>query len=200
MTGAETWTTTRMREALRVHYPRRTASDQVDTQQAALALGVSQRTIQRWTNLADQRPIGPDTVRRRIGRLIPDEQTFVDEQTKLDQFRQGLIWLKNERSRIPPIWRNQGWLQPHALLHIARVDSPLQGLMISRGSDSTLGEIQRCAVVAASAAFPTRIHAEVFALEALRERRAWRVLPPNRRIRTTRFWLTSAPDLTLPSS
>lgn len=202
-TETAAWTPQRVRAALAVHYPATRSLEvlaagqrPLDTTAAAQGLGVSPRTIRRWTSPTTTATYTAAQVQRRIGALLPPAAVLVDERNKLAHFRQGLAWTKRDRNRLPVLWRNNGWLTPHYVYLVQVPGHGLSTVTVTAGGEWARGTIRSDGRVLQRLEFPTRIHAEVHALDLLQQHlMPWRVLAPDWTgiPALTRCWLDTAP-------
>lgn len=183
-----------MRRILALHYPG--PGGALDVHAAAEGLGVSHRTLRRWTSPTTTGAYTEAQVQRRIGPLLPSSSVLIDEQNKLEHDLQGLAWMKKDRSRIPVLWRNNGWLKPFNVYLVQLPDKKVCTVRITNkatlveGKDGHLLEHHT---------FPTRIHAEAHVLQMLTQLRPWRFQAPQAwdLYAPTRCWLDDAPQAAL---
>ena len=187
-------TPAQLRHILGLHFPG--SGGRLDTHAAAAGLGVSERTIRRWTSDTTTTGYTEAQVQRRIGPLLPSALVLSDEANRLARDVEGLGWLKKDRAKIPVLWRNNGWLKP---FHVYVVALPRYGVCtvkitakaeLINGKDGTVVE---------HLVFPTRIHAEAHVLQMLAQLRPWRLVAPEwwKLSAPTRCWLATAPDTAL---
>lgn len=188
------WTPARIRAALTAHYPRRAGG--LNTAAAAEDLGVSERTIRRWTSDTTTDHYTDAQVQHRIGPLLPPAAVLADEQKRLAHDLQGLEWMKKDRSRIPVLWRNNGWLKPYQVYIAHLTDKRVCTVRITDKTDLGRG---KGGAVLQHVEFPTRIHAEAHVLQMLGQLVPWRIVAPEswKLPAPTRCWLDTAPDSTL---
>ena len=187
-------TPAQLRHILAAHYPG--PGGRLDTHAAAAGLGVSERTIRRWTSDTTTTGYTEAQVQRRIGPLLPSALVLNDEANRLERDVEGIGWLKKDRSRVPVLWRNNGWLKP---FHVYLVALPRYGVCTVRITAKAELINGRDGSVVEHLVFPTRIHAEAHVLAMLAQLRPWRLVAPEwwKLAAPTRCWLVTAPDSAL---
>lgn len=192
--SSHAWTPSRVRAALTVHYPRRAGG--LNTAAAAEGLAVSERTIRRWTSDTTTDHYTDAQVQHRIGPLLPPAAVLADEQKRLAHDLQGLEWMTKDRSRIPVLWRNNGWLKPYQVYIAHLTDKRVCTVRITDKTDLGRG---KGGAVLQHLEFPTRIHAEAHVLQMLGQLVPWRIVAPEgwKLSAPTRCWLDTTPDSAL---
>lgn len=187
-------TPAQLRHILTAHYPG--SGGRLDTHAAAAGLGVSERTIRRWASDTTTAGYTEVQVQRRISPLLPSALVLSDEANRLARDVEGIGWLKKDRSRVPVLWRNNGWLKPFHVYVVALSRYGVCTVRIAAKAELING---RDGTVQEHLVFPTRIHAEAHVLAMLAQLRPWRLLAPEwwKLTAPTRCWLQDAPDTAL---
>ncbi len=95
-------TPAQLRHILALRFPG--PGGRLDAHAAAAGLGVSERTIRRWTSNTTTTGSTESQVQRRIG-------TCSRQPWFCRMRRTGLTWLKRDRSRVPVLWRSPSQLK-----------------------------------------------------------------------------------------
>ncbi|GAA4757974.1 hypothetical protein GCM10023328_47260 [Modestobacter marinus] len=169
-----------------------------DTAAAAVELGVSRRTVQRWLRApagarAPMSSAHAEAVRALAG---VDEQVRRDEQRTAGYARDALERIALPKGRgVLPAWREQQWLDQH-LVTITELD---HGVLQAALTRVTSRSRPRDGQVVAFRVVPTRFHAQLLVHEVLTAVSPWRVRgrvwAPKQG--STRTWLPGAPDVDL---
>ncbi len=200
--GGSRWTYRRLRVTLGLAFGVNSRG-RPDTATAAAALGVSQRTVQRWLHGKDRARVRAPAARlEQIRRAVrPDEQSLGQETTAARYARNAIARIAlPDDTGVLPAWRDRKWLEPHL---VAVLDLPALGLRqvaISRGSDRALPELRKRGRVVSHTTVATRFHATALAAELLQHVDGWRVQTPAGVVKQgrTQTWLATAPRVNLP--
>lgn len=173
------WTVKQLAGVLALSYGARPGGGP-DTEAAAVALGVSRRTVQRWLH-------GSNRQRARIpaDRLLqitrPDPMVLRQEKQAADYAREAIARIALPKGRgVEEVWRVQRWLEPHLVAVLEVEVAPgvvLRQATISRGHTKSMQALRRRGAVADFTVVPTRFHATVLVHELLQRVQPWRVLP-----------------------
>lgn len=151
-----------------------------NTAAAAVALGVSRRTVQRWLH-------GSNRQRARIPgkRLLqitrPDPVVLRQEEQAADYAREAIARIGLPKGRgVEDVWRVQRWLEQHLVAVLEVEVAPgvvLRQASVSRGHTKSMQALRRRGVIADFTVVPTRFHATVLVHELLARVQPYRVLP-----------------------
>ncbi len=174
---------------------------QPHTATAAAALGVSQRTVQRWLHGTDR-----TLARLPAGRL---EQIQAAVRPDPESLRQEEITARYAHDAIAasaapagtgvlPAWRQQKWLEPH-LVAVLELAGGLRQVAITRASDRAMPELRKRGKVVSHTTLGTRFHATALAAALLTQLDPWRVMTPPGAVKQgrTQTWVADAPPVTL---
>jgi DNA-binding transcriptional regulator YdaS (Cro superfamily) len=196
------WTHHRLRVVLGVAFGVN-ARGRPDTAAAAVALGVSRRTVQRWLHGADRTlarlPAGRLTQVQRATR--PDEESLRQEETAARYARGAIERIAApEDAGVLPAWRQRQWLEPHVVAVLELPGLGLRQVAISRASDRTLPDLRKRGRIRTHTTVATRFHATALAYALLQQVDPWRVQSPAGVVKQgrTQTWLAAAPALKLP--
>lgn len=175
----------------------------VNTAAVAEAVGVSQRTVQRWL-LGQNRwraKVPPARLEQIRTLALPEAQTLRDERDKARYAREALQQMAIPHGRgVLPAWREQRWDEPHL---VAVTELPLAGIrqvnLTRVTSRRGREEMQRRGEMLDFTIVPSRFAATLLVHELLDQVQPWRVYPRARRPRQgpTQSWLADAPLIDL---
>lgn len=164
--------------------------------------GVSPSTVRRW--ISRGRPHRASSRRLMIPkhRIIQLQRGPADvERRNEQQYRYALSALESidDERTIMPVWRKQGWLDPHTVVVLNIRGKPWLQVAVTKGSRRALGEVGRRGPTVASLTLPTRFHAQVLAHAVMVRQQAWRVHPTPQRLAAgrTQVWMIDAPPVDL---
>lgn len=173
-----------------------------DTTTAAGALGVSQRSVQRWLHgEPDDRPHISPAHHRDLWQLSrPAEPSLRQEELTAAHARESLARIKLPKRRgILAAWRHQRWLEPHMVGVLELPQLGVRQVAVSRVGDRTVQEMRRRGQVVDFTVVDTRFHATVLTHALLRRLDPWRIQLPAGLVKQghTRAWTTDAPTIDL---
>ncbi len=173
-----------------------------DTAAAAVALGVSRRTVQRWLHGSNrQRAKIPGE--RLLQITLPTPQVLRQEELAADYAREAIARIALPKDRgVEDAWRVQRWLEQHLVAVLEVEVTPgvvLRQVTVSRGHSKSLQALRRRGAIADFTVVPTRFHATVLVHELLARVQPWRVLPMPGTVAVgrTQTWSATAPVLDL---
>ncbi len=195
------WTKARLERVMRLRFGT-TAAGAVDTRMAAVAMGVSQRTVQRWLHARHGRSLAqipPRRLEQLIELLLPSEKTRRGEAQAARYAERALQALHLPRKMgVLPAWEKQRWLEPHlvAVLEVKLDDLRIRQLAIGRVSASKTDELRRRGTIIDHAVVPTRFHATLASHRVLTELAPWRFRAGTDQVVQgyTQAWLADAPS------
>lgn len=179
-----------------------TAAGRVDTGATAAAMGVSQRTVQRWLHASHGRSLAhipPRRLRQLIDLLLPSEQTQAMEAQAARYAARAIEGLAlPRRMGVKPAWERQRWLEQHlvVVLEVKVSDLRIRQLAIGRSSSAKLEEVRRRGRIVDQAVVPTRFHATALSHVVLTQLAPWRYQASATQVAQgfTQTWLADAPD------
>ena len=215
-TRGPVWTRARLQRVMRLRFGT-TAAGGVDTRAAGAAMGVSQRTVQRWLHAAHGRSVAhipPRRLQQLIELLLPSEETRIKEEQGARYAARAIEGLKLPRKMgVKPAWEKQRWLEQHlvVVLEVKLDDLRIRQLAIGRASMAKVEQFRRRGTIVDEAVVPTRFHATLLAHRVLTELAPWRFQAGADQVLQgfTQAWLADAPathltrdadDLTSPGS
>lgn len=188
------WTTGRLRTVIGIVDGRATHGGP-DLRAFAGRIGISVRTAQRWTTLADG-PDQPDAIpatRRAqvLAELGPYVTTLEDEARESRYAKEATAVIAMPRQRyVKSTWQQRKWLEPHRVF-VLDVDEQIRQVRVAR-----IGSRDDDPTAQVSREMPHKFLADLAALNILRQVGAWRLrqpaIPPKRG--RTRCWIADAPD------
>lgn len=173
-----------------------------DTAAAAVALGVSRRTVQRWLHGSN----------RQLARIPGDRVRAITQPAAmvLRQEKQAAVFARDAIIRIAlpkgrgvdAVWREQRWLEQHLVAVLEVPVAPgvrVRQATISRGHTRSMQALRRRGEIGDFTVVPTRFHATVLVHEVLLRVQPWRVLPLAGTVTAgrTQTWLATAPGVDL---
>lgn len=173
-----------------------------DTAAAAVALGVSRRTVQRWLHGSNRQlaRIPADRVR---AITQPAPMVLRQESQAAGFARDAIIRIALPKGRgVDPVWREQRWLEQHLVVVLEVAVAPgvrVRQATISRGHTRSMQALRRRGEIADFTVVGTRFHATVLVHELLDRVGPWRVLPRDGVVAAgrTQTWLATAPEVDL---
>ncbi len=198
---APTWTRARLERVMCLRFGFAHDGTSPDTANAAAALGVSRRTVQRWLHAAHGRSLAhipPRRLEQLVELLLPTAETRAREAQQARYAERAISGLHLPRKMgIKPAWERQRWLEPHVVvvLEIRVRHLRIRQLAIARAEETRVSELHRRGRIIDQAVVPTRFHATVVAHRALSELAPWRfqALPEQVQQGFTQSWLDDAP-------
>jgi hypothetical protein len=170
-----------------------------DTAAAAAALGVSQRTVQRWLHGArrSRAQIPPARLEQLIGQLLPSEDTRRREGHQAVYAAEAIEKIRSGKGGAPSVWQRQRWLEPHLVAVIEtgpRREQRIRQIAVNRVS-SMKNPLTRRGTVIDQVVVPTRFHATVLVHHVLTALAPWRFQagPGDVEAGYTQAWLPDAP-------
>lgn len=193
------WTRARLERVMRLRFGTNQRGH-ANTAAAADALGVSQRTVQRWLHGAHGRSrahLPPVRLEQLIGLLLPSEDTRRREGHQAVYAAEAIEKLTLGKGGARPVWQRQRWLEPHLVVVIEtghRRDQRIRQIAVNRVS-STKNPIARRGTVIDQVVVPTRFHATVLVHHVLTALQPWRFQagPGDVEAGFTQAWLADAP-------
>ncbi|MGV1010105.1 MAG: hypothetical protein ACOYBY_16110 [Dermatophilaceae bacterium] len=193
------WTRARLERVMRLRFGTNRRGH-VDTTAAAAALGVSQRTVQRWLHGAHGRSraqLPPARLQQLIGLLQPSEDTRRREEHQARYAAEAIEKLRSGKGGARQVWQRQRWLEPHLVVVIQTSrhrDPKIRQITVNRVS-STKNPIARRGTVIDQAVVPTRFHATVLVHHVLTTLALWRIQVGVGDVEAgfTQAWLADAP-------
>lgn len=173
-----------------------------NTAAAATAMGVSQRTVQRWLHAAHGRSLAhipPARLAQLLALLQPDPGTIAREAQQARYALKAIGGLHlGRKAGIKPAWEKQGWLEPHlvVVLEIKVGAHKIRQLAVGRSSVAKTDELKKRGRIIDQAVVPTRFHATVLTHRILTDVGPWRYQADADQVRQgfTQSWLADAPD------
>lgn len=162
---------------------------QLHTARIAQALGVSQRTIQRWTQTQTQTPhltrAQTAALHRRAilrGRgtyLWPDldPATLARHQAQLTNAQACLDLILDDPTRTPPAWRTNTYLQPYTLTQVYYPKAHVYGVSINH-TKKAIAKLHNHGDVISEITLPERFTALIAKHEILHSRSDARCITP----------------------
>lgn len=173
-----------------------------DTAAAAVALGVSRRTVQRWLHGSNRQlaRIPGDRVR---AITQPAAMVLRQEAQAAGFAREAIIRIALPKGRgVDTVWREQRWLEQHLVAVLEVPVAPgvwVRQATISRGHTRSMQALRRRGEILDFTVVPTRFHATVLVHELLARVGPWRVLPRTEVVAAgrTQTWSSTAPEVNL---
>jgi transposase len=195
MTRHPRWTRARLARVLgaRFGWSRRGG---VDTRAVAAAMGVSQRTVQRWLHASGRQkaPI-PAARLEQLRELL--EPTPVHVRRQQQQALYAATALRHLQSRAPlEAWTRQGWLEEHRVA-IVEDHHKLVRRIVSGRRDAEEFDSRRSGRILAHVVVPTRFHAQMVIDLVLAQVQEWRVDLHRSKSPATTTWFADAPPVDL---
>jgi transcriptional regulator with XRE-family HTH domain len=170
-----------------------------DTRAAAAALGVSQRTVQRWLhgtarNLAK---VPAERLRQIHEFGLPDPETLAQESKTADYAREAIARIALPKGRgVLPAWQRQNWLEPHIVAVLELPDRKLRQVGVARVAGRSSDELRKRGEWSDWTVVQSRFHATVLAHELLTSLTPWRIKSPAGWVKRgpTQTWLADAPS------
>jgi hypothetical protein len=197
-----TWTRARLERVMRLRFGTGSTGG-VDTRAVAEAMGVSQRSVQRWLHAAHGRSLAkipPRRVAQLIELLLPSEGTRHKEDQQARYAADAIRGLSLPREMgILPAWKTRRWLEQHLVVVLeVRVDEGRQRirqLAIGRNSLAKSQEFRRRGRILDQTVVPTRFHATLVTHQVLTELAPWRFQAGAGQVVQgfTQAWLSDAP-------
>ncbi|OOK65357.1 hypothetical protein BZL29_7887 [Mycobacterium kansasii] len=177
-----------------------TARGKIDVAAVAAYAGVTPSTVRRW--ISKRHPRSPRRVAIPKRRIVQLQRGPAEVERRNDQqyhYALNALASLEAGSAILPVWREQGWLDPHTVAIIAIHAKPWLQVAVTNGHPRAWGELRRRGAIAASLTVPTRFHAQVLAHAVMVRQQAWRVHPTPRRLAAgrTQAWMADAPPVDL---
>lgn len=170
----------------------------VDTRAVAAAMGVSQRSVQRWLHADGRRraPIPAARLADLTTLLAPDELLLLRRSQQARYARNAIAQLTTNPLYALESWEEQGWLEQHRVAIIANPQLRIRRVVIGR-VDAVEFDSRRDGSVIAQVRMPTRFHAILLTESVLRSVQAWRVQLDGRGQTATTSWFDDAPFVDL---
>ncbi|ACZ32408.1 hypothetical protein Xcel_3409 (plasmid) [Xylanimonas cellulosilytica DSM 15894] len=174
-----TWTRARLLRVMTLRFGVN-AHGGPDTVAAAAAMGVSQRTVQRWLHGAHGRSLAhipPARLAQLMALLQPDPGTIAREAQQARYAAKAIGGLHlGRKAGIKPAWEKQGWLDQHlvVVLEIKVGAQRIRQLAVSRSTVSKTEELKKRGRIIDQAVVPTRFHATVLTHKVLTDVGPWR--------------------------
>jgi hypothetical protein len=170
------WTIQRLRWALTITYGT-TRAGRIRTEDLAMAIGVSPRTVDRWL-AAPVLTLDDRRLRQVAAATMPRDDVLRAEAQALTYARDAVAGLGRGRGAgILPAWRKQNWLEPHMVAVLDLDQLGLRQVGIARVSGRQVADLRRRGEVIDFSTVPTRLHATVLAQTVLDTVQAWRIRP-----------------------
>lgn len=195
------WTHRRLRLVVGVAFGMN-ARGQPHTAAAAAALGVSQRTVQRWLHGTDR-----TLARLPAGRLEqiqaaarPDPETLRQEEIAARYAHEAIAQIAAPGGAgVLAAWRQQKWLEPHLVAVLELWGLGLRQVAITRASDRALPELHKRGKVLSHTTLASRFHATALVAALLTQLDPWRVMTPPGVVKQgrTQTWVADAPAVIL---
>ncbi len=181
------------------------ANGAADTRAAAEAMGVSQRTVQRWLHATHGRSVAHIPARRLnqlISLLRPDGEVLAREAQQARYAAKAIEGLHLPRKMgIKPAWERQGWLEQHVVvvLDIKVEHLRIRQVATSRVTVAKLDDLKRRGRIVDHVIVPTRFHATLLVHRTLDVVEAWRFQAGDDQVLQgfTQAWLADAPETNL---
>jgi hypothetical protein len=196
-----TWTRSRLQRVMRLRFG--SGASGVDTRAVAEAMGVTQRSVQRWLHAPHGRSLAripPRRMEQLITLLLPSEET---QRKEAQQARYAVAAIEGlalpREMGIKPAWKTRRWLEQHLVVVLeVRVDAEqrIRQLAVGRNSLAKSQEFRRRGRILDQAVAPTRFHATVLAHRVLSDLAPWRYQAGAGQVAQgfTQAWLPDAPD------
>lgn len=194
------WTRARLAWVLAERFGRSTRTGAVDTRAVAAAMGVSQRTVQRWLHADGRRraPIPAARLQQLEKALMPNPQHARRQTQQANYAAAAIARLAGDPAAALTAWQKQGWLEEHRVAIVAVPAARVRRVVTSRvGAEPFEGRRRRGGRIVSQARVPTRFHATLLIDLVLRQVGPWRVHLPGPRHAATITWFDDAPAVDL---
>jgi hypothetical protein len=174
----------------------------VDIAAVAAAMGVTERTVQRWlhTPHARSKPaIPPRRLAQLLDLLRPSPESLAREAQQARYAEEAIAGFHlPRRMGIKPAWEEQQWLEQHLVVVLevpVRSRMAIRQITLGRNSVRKLTEFQRRGRIIDQAVVPSRFHATLLVQRVLTEIDPWRYRAETRQVRQgfTWTWTSDAP-------
>lgn len=180
LTRGPTWTRARLERVMCLRFGFADDGRSPDTAAAAMAMGVSRRTVQRWLHADNGRALAHIPARRReqlLELLRPNPETIAREEQQARYAGKAIAGLGLPRKMgVKPAWEKQRWLDQHrvVVLEVPVRHLKIRQLAIVRDDPSRVSGIHRRGKVVDEAIVRTRFHATLLVHEVLTDVTPWR--------------------------
>lgn len=174
-----TWTRARLLRVMAIRFGTN-AHGGPNTAAAAAAMGVTQRTVQRWLHGAHGRSLAnipPARLTELLALLQPDPGTVAREAQQARYAAKAIGGLGlGRKAGIKPAWEKQGWLDQHlvVVLEIKVGKHKIRQLAVGRSTVAKMNEFKKRGRIIDQATVPTRFHATVLTHKVLTDQGPWR--------------------------
>ena len=196
-----TWTRARLLRVMSLRFGT-AAHGGPNTAAAAEAMGVSQRTVQRWLHASHGRSLA-HIPRKRLARLIellqPEPGTVAREAQQARYATKAIGGLHlGRKAGVKPAWEKQRWLEPHlvVVLEIKVGTYKIRQLAVARAEVAKTDDLKKRGKVVDQAVVPTRFHATVLTHKVLTDLGPWRFQAGDDQVLQgyTQAWLADGPE------
>ncbi len=192
------WTRARLDRVMRLRFGT-TGRGHADTAATAAAMGVSQRTVQRWLHASSGRAvahISPARLEQLIGLLLPSEETRRREDNQARYAIKAIAQLQLPRGRgVLPAWTKQRWTEPHMVVVLEISEPRIRQIAVGRLSLAKTDELARRGKIIDQAVVPSRFHATALVHQVLTDLAPWRFQAGTGAVAQgyTQAWIADAP-------
>lgn len=178
-----------------------TTTGTLDTAATAHAMGVSRRSIQRWTHAPSGRSraaIPPARLTQLLEAITPSRESLRAERDGARYAAKAIAGLDLARGQgVLESWRRQRWIEEHFVFVLAvRVGRfTVRQLAVTRAELAKVDAVARRGQIIDQVVVPTRFHATVLAHKVLTDVGPWRYRATLTQVHqgTTWTWLPDAP-------
>lgn len=194
------WTRARLARVMTLTFGDAT-SGRLDTGAAAAAMGVSRRSIQRWTHGAHGRSsaaIPPGRLEQLVAAITPSQASLDAERSAQRYAARAIAGLDLARGQgVLASWEKQRWLEEHFVLVVAvRVGRfQVRQLAVTRAEVGKVDAVARRGRIIDQAVVATRFHATLLVSKVLADVGPWRYRATLTQVHqgATWTWLPDAP-------
>lgn len=198
------WTRSRLQRVMRLRFGI-TRFGAVDTRAAAAAMGVSQRTVQRWLAGSHGRALAHIPAARLeqlISLLLPSGKARVREAQAAGYAAKAIASISRpSKLGLNPAWEKQRWLEPHlvAVIEVRVHELRIRQLAIARDEAARTAQLHRRGRVVDQTVVPTRFHATMLTHHVLTALGPWRFQAGTDQVVQgyTQAWVADAPRIDL---
>lgn len=175
----------------------------LNTAAAAAAMGVSQRTVQRWLHAPHGRSLAhipPARLKQLITLLLPSEETRERERQVARNAATAIEQLARPNSLgLRPAWVAQRWHEEHLVAVIEIKEYAIRQVAVARSDATKRAQLAKRGRIVAEAVVPTRFHATLVVHEVLTQLEPWRFAAgPGQVLQGfTQAWTADAPAVDL---
>lgn len=198
--GQPAWTRTQLEHRL-IAAAGQTRTGHVNSTAAGKLVGVSERTVRRWLLGKPHEIVGMKASSREAvyHHLRPSPRKLQQEHLDREYAAEALaeVGLPRRRRRIPEIWQDQQWLDPHLVAVLDRPSIHVRQITVARMDHRPMQRMRNRGQLLDFTEVPTRFHATLLVAEVLELVDVWRVQVPRQAVTQghAQCWMADAPAL-----